>query len=161
MKPIKWVCDIIKTSLALDDDQVVVYDQKFDIPPDERMYVAVGVTSAKPFGSSRYYSGDTEVQSVNMLASLFIDVQSRSNDAFERKEEIIMALKSTYAQQIQEANSFALAIIPQSIVNLSMLEGPAICYRFQFAVNVQYLVTKTGTIDFFDSFQSPQLTMES
>lgn len=150
------ICDIIKTSMELESDQVFLWDQKFNIPDDQRLYVTIGILSCKPFANTREYvpitGGLEELLSVNMQATLSVDIFSRGPDARDRKEEILLALGSTYSQQQQERFGFYVAPIPNGFVNLSAIEGAAIPYRFNISVNVQYQISKTPSVDYYDDF---------
>ena len=163
----KWsvfqrVCDLIQVGMKLSDDQIFLWDQKIDIPPDRRLYIAVGVQNSKPFGVSRRYvpsgGGLTELVSVNMLANLSIDIMSTGPDARDRKEEILLSLSNTYSQQQQNKYSFYVAPLTNSFVNLSEVEGAAIPYRFNLSVNVQYFIQTTNGVEYYDTFTDTVIT---
>lgn len=155
--PLQCLCEIIQTEMGLADDQVYVYQQKINIPPDDRIYIAVGELSSKPYSNiNKTVEIDgvlSEEQSTNFAVQASIDIFSRSTQALFRKEEIILALGSNYAQQIQEAQAIRIARISQAFNNLSQLEASAIPYRFQISVTVQYKVTKTKAIPYYDKFE--------
>lgn len=163
---VKRVCDIIQQEMGLENDQVYLWDQKINVPNDLRLYVAVAVITAKPFANLNRTFQDEETgqyveqQTVNMQATLQIDVHSRSPLARDRKEEILMALNSTLAQQYQEAEGFYIARIPTAFVNLSEIEGAAIPYRFNISVAIQYKVSKTKCLPFYDTFQDATLVTD-
>jgi hypothetical protein len=151
-------CDIIRTEMQLASDQVYLWDQKINIPPDSRLYVVVGILSCKPFGSTRTYNGSSgfiEQLSVNFQATLSVDIFSRNSDARDRKEEVILALHSTYSQYQQEANGFFIAPLSTGFNNLSSLEGAAIPYRFNISVQIQYKMLKAKSVDYYDTYQLP------
>lgn len=158
------VCEIIQKQMYLDDGRVFMFDQKIPQPKDEKIFVVVQTLLSKPFGNKSEFLTDdpgmVEVQTVNMYENLSIDIKSRGPDARDRKEEIIMALRSTYAKQQMAANSFYIAAISNSFLNLSELDGAAIPYRFNISVAVQYMVTKSRAVPFFDTFQAPAVTTE-
>ncbi len=155
------LADIIRQEMGLANDQVYLWDQKFDIPNDYRLYIAIGVQSAKPFGTSRDMDtsgvGIIETMSVNMQATASIDLLSRGPDARDRKEEVLLALKSTYSIQQQDAYGFMVAPHTVGFVNLSELDGPAIPYRFNLSLNLQYKVTKARVIEYYDNFPTPEI----
>lgn len=163
--PLMLFCDIIQKELGLDIGQVYLWDQKIDIPTDDRLYIAIGVLSCKPFGNSISYDGSgsglSAVQSVNMQATLSVDILSRGVEARDRKEEIILALQSNYAQSQQETNSFYIAKISSGFVNLSQIDGAAIPYRFNISVNMQYSVRKTQAVPYYDTFTDVAPVTES
>lgn len=161
------VCDILQRELGLANGRVYLYNQKIMQPTDAGLYVAVGVLNCKPFGNTNKPAssdaGMDSLQSVNMVATLALDIISRDTSALLRKEEVIMALNSTYAQLQQERNSFFIGQLPPGtqFVNLSEVDGAAIPYRFNISVNIQYFARKVQAIEYFDEFSAVQVTTES
>lgn len=165
--PLLLFCDIIQKELGLANGKVYLYNQKIMQPTDDSLYIAVGVLNCKPFGNTNRPNTSGEGvqadQSVNMLAQLSLDVISRSTAALRRKEEVIMALNSTYAIQQQERNSFFIGKLPPGgqFVNLSSADGAAIPYRFNISVNIQYFARKVKEDSYFDQFPDVEVTTES
>jgi len=149
-------CDIMKQELSITDDHIYLWDQKVFQPTDSKMYMAVAIASSKPFGNTNFFDGTTnrQIQSVNMLDVLSVDFMSRSAEARDRKAEVIMALNSQYAESQQEINSFRIGILPAggNFTNLSEIDGAAIPYRFNIAINLQYFVTKVQSSQYYDKF---------
>lgn len=153
--PLLLFCDIIQQELGLATGRVYLWDQKIFQPTDSGLYVAVSVPLCKPFGNVNAYASVTDGglnqgQSVNMFAQVDIDIISRGPDARDRKEEVILALNSTYAQQQQEANSFYIAKLSSRFINLSQVDGAAIPYRYKVTVNMQYCFIKTSAAPYFN-----------
>jgi len=165
--PLLLFCDIIQREMSLSAGRVYIYNQKIMQPTDNDIYIAVGVLNCKPFGNTNRSDssgiGVKSDQSVNMLATLSLDIISRSTAALRRKEEVILALNSTYSNQQQQRNSFFIGQLPAGaqFVNLSNVDGAAIPYRFNISVNIQYFATKVKAIDYFDDFSDVQVTTES
>lgn len=154
LSPLELVCDVIQQGLGLLEGRVYVYNQKISKPTDDGLFVAVGILSCKTFGVSNNFdpANNAEILSANMQAQLSIDVISRSTEALDRKEEVVLALNSTYARQQQELNSFKIAQLPSNFVNLSEIDGSAIPYRFNLTCAIQYMVQKTNPIPVYDTF---------
>lgn len=148
---VQLFCDIIRTEMGLNNNQVYLWDQKFDIPTDDRLYIPVSVIRCKPFGNTNKWD-DASLQSVNMHATLGVDILSRSIEALNRKEEVILALNSDYSRQQQAANSFYVGQISTEFVNLSIVDGAAIPYRFNISVALQYFFTKVSDVPYYDTF---------
>lgn len=148
--------DIIKTELGLADDQIFLYNTKFNPPKDERMYVAINPLTLRVFGSSNKVvdGGEGSLQSVNVFAPVDVTIYSRSTEALLRKEEVVMALDSNYARSQQELNGFYIGKVSGSMVNLNLIEGAAIPYMFNIQVNLQYKVTKQSAVPYFDTFDA-------
>ncbi len=149
------VCDIIATKMNLDRSRVYLWDQKINEPTDSGLFVIVSVEQVKPFGNNSRFVDGVNQQYVNCLATVGIDIISRGPDARDRKEEILLALNSQYSEQQQEANSFYIGRISTSFLNLSPLDGAAIPYRYHMTFLMQYCVSKTPSVDYFNRFDEP------
>lgn len=163
--PLELFCDIIQQELGLDDGRVYLWDQKVNSPNDYGLFVAVAAMTPRAFGNKMDYVDVNgalyEEQSINFMTTLSVDVISRDNSARDRLEEVVMALKSTYSQQQQEANSFFVSTLPSAIVNLSEIDGAAIPYRFNFSVSIQYATKKTKQVPFYGSFSTPTIEVNA
>lgn len=161
---LELICNIIQQEMGLDDNQVYIYNQKFTIPKDSKLYIAVGILSSKPFGNTNRKMSEgsdlLEDQSINVMNTVSIDIMSRGPDALYRKEEVIMALNSMYAQNQQTANSFHVAKIPVGFTNLSDEDGAAIPFRFNISVNVQYAIKKNKAVRYYDTISTELETNE-
>lgn len=154
--PLLLFCEVLQRELGLANGRVYLWDQKLMQPTDSGLYVAVSVPSAKPFSNVNRQStnGLNSEQFVSMLATLDIDIISRGPAARDRKEEVILAFNSIYAQQQQEANSFYIAKLPPGsrFLNLSNVDGAAIPYRYRISINIQYAFKKTSALPYFSTF---------
>lgn len=164
--PLLLFCEVIQKELGLANGRVYLWDQKIMQPTDAGLYVAVAIVSCRPFGNSNEYNGAgaglLSIQSVNMYAQLQIDIISRDAEARDRKEEVLLALASDYAETQQEANSFLIGKLPPNsqFLNLSSPDGAAIPYRFTIGVSMQYFYTKPKDVGYFDTFQDVAVTTE-
>lgn len=157
------VADIIQNQLSLDNAHIYFWDQKIFQPNDSSLYVVVGVLRDKVFGNSTEHVSTDEGlfanQYCNVMATLSIDLVSRSSEARDRKEEVILALQSDYAQSQMETNSFSIGRLPIGFVNLSVQDGAAIPYRFNINVNIQYTTIKTVSVPYFSTFDQPSVVI--
>ncbi len=163
--PLKLFLEIIRAELALQEGQVYLWDQKIKIPNDQGLYVAVGVVSEKYYSNVNRKEDDgagglNQVQTANVKSMLSVDLISRGPAARDRKGELVLAFNSDYSRQIQQAHGFYVAKLPDSFVNLSVLDGAAIPYRFRINVNVHYAISKTKAVQFFDTFADPTVTID-
>lgn len=158
--PLFLFCDILQTYLGLAQGRVYLWDQKIMQPTDSGLYIAVSNPRSKPFANNTSIDGGgNSVQSVNVMATLDIDIISRGPAARDQKEQVLMALLSDYATQQQEANSFSIGRIPPAsqFLNLSQIDGAAIPYRFKISVNMQYVASSTQPTPYFNSFATPTI----
>ncbi len=152
------VCEIIQHELELLEGTVFIYNQRINLSSFSGLLVAVGVQSLKMIGVRTQVLDGIETQGANVNAVFSIDIMSKDLTALDRKEEVILALSSTYAEQIQEKYGFHIGKLPTNFVNLSEIDGAAIPYRFQLSVQVQYAVNKTKSVDYFDQFSDSLTT---
>lgn len=103
------------------------------------------------------------VQTLNMMATVDIDIISRGPEARDKKELVLLALQSVYSEQQQEANSFYISKLPvgSRFTNLSNIDGAAIPYRYNISMGVQYFIENTQTISYFNQFQTPRVVVNS
>ena len=150
------IANILQTVLALDDDQVWIYNQKRRIPPDKRMYLVVGVAAMKAFGVNNYPdpsgTGVTEDRSQQMQETLTIDAFGYEPWVMNQIGPVIGALKSTYSQQQQELLGMSIFPVPTTINDVSAVEGTAILYRFSITVNVIRAYTQTSAVPYYSTF---------
>lgn len=159
--PVELFCDVIMREMNLDQSQVYLFNEKYDVPNDSRLYIAVGVFNPKAFGNSNKMDANgNSFQVVNMMTTLSVNVMSRDRSAMDRREEVILALNSDYARSQCEINNFYISSIPVSLVNLSEADGDAVLNRFNISVNIQYLVMKTKAVPYFDTFSTVGVTTE-
>lgn len=159
--PLVLFCDILRTYLGLAPDQVYLYNQLYKVPPDQRLYIAVGVGMAKPISSRRVQSGPDDefldTQSVTLRQQLSLHILSLSTEALYRVPEVVLALDSNYARQQQAANGFYCAKLPGEIQNVSEIDGAQIPYHFYMSVNLQYAFEKQNSVPFFEEFEDPSI----
>lgn len=160
--PIKQICKILQNSLNLADSQIWIYNQKRDIPNDFGIYFVVSYTGQKVIGNTRREiptpNGLVEYQSVHNLANFAVDLFSRGSGIRDMRDKAIMALNSTYSQQIQEAHGFQIARNSFSVTNTSEIEGVAELNRYTIAFNVTYMSETSSSIDYYDTFTKEVIT---
>jgi hypothetical protein len=159
--PLGLVAEIIQKEMGLSASHIYFWDQKLFQPKDSGLYVALSVERCKPFANVNKFNDTTNKteQFLNVMATLGIDIISRSFQAVMRKEEVLLALNSDYARYQQVANSFQIGQLPAAgaFLNLSAIDGAAIPYRFRIAVNILYTFTKTQAVPYFDDFEDPEI----
>lgn len=160
--PIKSICKILQTRLSLDNNQIWIYNQKRDIPNDFGVYFVVSYLGQRIIGNVRKEvateQGLTEYQSVHSLAQYQVDVFSRNPKAREVRDMAIIALNSTYSQQVQEADGFQIGRNSFQVTNTSEVEGVAELSRYSISFNVTYMTQTSNSIDYFDTFAKEVIT---
>ena len=162
MEPIKHICNILQTQLDLTDNQIWIYNQKRDIPNDFGTYYVVQYNGQRIIGNIRKeYATETglmEYQSVHNLAVFSVDIFSRSSKSRDARDLVIMALNSTYSQQIQERYGFQIARNSFQVTNTSEVEGVAELNRYSISFNVTYMSEMSKSIPYFDTFTKEVIT---
>ena len=159
---IKSVALILERELGLKKDQVILANQKFDIPTDDRLYIAVTLLGAKPFGAKTEYVPDpitgelVETQGVNVQEMYSVLAYSKGPTARQRYWEIPAALVSTFAQQQQEELAFNIGYLPQ-MSDVSEQDGTSRLNRYSLTFAVLVAYRKSKPVDYFDQFDQPTI----
>lgn len=159
--PLLLFCEIIQNQMGLQNGRVYLWDQKVFQPSDAGLYVAVSVLVPRVYANIKSHTptsgGLNSNQSLNVAATLQIDIMSRDTSALTRKEEVLLALNSDYSEKQQNANSFYIGKIPPGaqFTNLSLVDGAAIPYRFVISLIMQYSYAKTQPVDYMTPTPAP------
>lgn len=160
--PLQLLGRIIQRELGLQEGHVYLWDQKINEPKNEGLFIAISALNPKCYANTNTFNPATNAQeqSSSWATGVDIDIISRGPEARDRKEEVVMALKSQYSVQQQELNSISIASIPTAIRNLSELDGTAIPYRFNFSVNLLYNIKKIQAAAYMDTFPAPTVSVD-
>jgi hypothetical protein len=142
--------------------RVVVYDENWEAPKDLGLYVVIMTGETEIIGSTAVYDPDTDTEETGIAAAqrLLVNVTSKDRSALSRKEEVIMALTSTFSQQQQEAQQMRLTR-EGAIQDLSFIEGAAALHRYQVPVKIFFVKVKTKAIPVIDGFPFPEIVEEA
>lgn len=170
--PAKVLRDIIINEMGLTAQQVEVYNQKYDIPTVPGIYVAISFVSGRCIGAKSYVEdagvddhdvdlGLTEIQEVAMNELYQIDIMSADLTARARKEELILAMTSIFAQQQCEKYQMNIASIPQNFMDASDVEGSARLTRYTMTIAVNALYKKIKAAPYYDQYPSPEIWVDT
>jgi hypothetical protein len=153
----KIIADILVAQLGLTPGQIMLTNQKWFIPKDQGLYVAISYVSGKVQGQNNYSvptdAGMTEVQQISMLYEISIDLMSYDDSARVMKELAYMGLISVASQQIQEKWNVQVARQPTPFQDISMLEESGRLNRYQALIAVTQLITNNVTgIPYYSDF---------
>jgi hypothetical protein len=161
MLTVQLIGKIIKQVMALDDSQIWIYNQRQLIPSTKGLFVMVGIVDSKPYGVNIRNMGTAdELRSTQMRETISIDLLSYDLSVPARLGELLGALNSTYAQQMQEEYGFKLASVPLSVVNTSEIDGSSMVHRFTVTTIVLRAYDNTGPIDYYDTISLETFTEE-
>lgn len=94
----------------------------------------------------------TEIKEVILQDTIQLDIFSRNKDAKLRRFEVITALHSIYAQELQGQNAISIFQIPSRMNSTSIIEGSARIYRYSLTFEVRYKHEYTKVVDYYDKF---------
>ena len=148
------LADIIQNELQINKDRISMYNQNFTAPSDPDIYIIISTGNTKILSSKTEYDGNTneEVKGVVTYTQLNVDISSQSRDALLRKEEIIMALTSTYSVQQQELNTIKIWR-NGDILDLSLVPGSSALHRYRIPVMISSVIIKRTAVEYFDKFK--------
>jgi hypothetical protein len=154
--PIEVLRDIIVHELGLDDDRAALYNQKWNIPEDDDLFIFVEYRYGNPLGNNMKYAAENETfqteARIVMAEHVTIGLYSRNLDALKRKEEALAAINSHYARQMMEKYSFRVMGRNAPIKDLSYVEGAARIFRFDIDLILLSKYKIVTDVDYFDEF---------
>lgn len=156
-EPIKVLADILKHEMGLADGQIMLGLENWAIPANTGLYVALFYGPDTTVGQTNEFDPATldEIQSVAMLHSISIDAMSFDESARVRKEEIVMALNSVFAQQHVSANLMRIGELPQSFVPVPELEETKQLNKYRLTFSMNALHQKVKPVEYYDQFPDP------
>lgn len=130
---------ILINQMKMRQDRVNIYDNKWVIPDHDEMFITIEYRTGKMIANRNLFDGTqtppVEYQELNMLETIVVGVFSRNDESQYRKEEVLMSIKSQYAQLMQETFTFKIARAGD-IEDLSELEGAAMLKRYDIELMV-------------------------
>lgn len=162
--PIQIIVDVLLHELELTPGQVMQTNQKFFIPTPG-LFIAVSYLGpSKIITNQNTWEDDgedglIEVQSLTMMHMLQIDLLAYnnpdgSNPALDRKEEVAMALRSVYSQQIQNQYGMQIARQPGPLVDTSFAEETEMMTRYTTTIVTTSSYEKRKTVDNYADFNA-------
>ncbi len=155
---VKIIRDILIAQMGLQDGQIMLTNQKWEIPETQGLYVALSyVAPGKVISSSNVAvptsGGMQEEQSLLMLYQIQIDLMSYDDSARVMKEIAYMGLLSIASQMIQEKYNVQVARNPAPFQDVSMLEETARLNRYTTTVALTQLITNiVGNTPYYSDF---------
>lgn len=162
MEVIKIVCDIIKNQLGLSDDQIWIYNQKRDIPTDDKMYVVVSFDDEETFGTNIHTKpkddGLEEEIWMNVKTNISINTFSAGASARLRKYDILAAMKSIYSVQQQEKYNMQIAKIPKVFTDASFATPSQRLFSYHYEYSIMHVEKVTNDVDYYNNFSRADMS---
>jgi hypothetical protein len=154
---LQMLIKVLAKELDIAQDRIMIFNGEWNIPPYDGLFIMLEPLPAKVISNRNINKYDEEkgeyqeIQDLSVREQITIRIYSKNTEALERKEEVLMAMASVYAQQLQEINSIKIFRIA-NIENLSALEGGSNLYRFDIPVTIFSWQHKVKTVDYFNDF---------
>ena len=158
-----WLAILLRNQMGGEQDQVVIYNQAWKLPPDKRWYLVIAYLAGAPYAYSKRYldtpttpdQGLVECQSVNVRETYTFTLFSETSEARLRMNDIHFALNSDEAERMMAKHAFRIANLPVSFVDVSEVEATARLNRYESTVNILTVHTRQRNTPFFDKFTVP------
>ena len=166
VEPIKVLAGILQNQMALGAGQIMLGFENWEIPETPGLYVYLAYGSEQVIGNNNTSALDSEgnfveVQQCVMLHQVVIDVLSFDSSARLRKEGVLWALASQYAQNEMELNGMRIASTPGSFTTITSPEPSKQLNRFQLGIEVYAMHQNDVAAPYFDSLQPVALTVDA
>ena len=161
---VKVIADIIKKEMDIPAGQIALYDQSVPAPSSlTGLHVTIDIIEKKVLNNNLRHEpvensdGLLEVQTMQVQEQICINVLSTDAEAHERNNEIVFALGSTYAQQVQEKHGLRIDRIPSAFIKVFDATLSSGVNRYTITIGVQRAHLKESKVDYYDKFQSAEL----
>lgn len=153
MEADKIICNIIQNELNLDASRIVVKDQNYEPPKDSGLYVIVSFRNSRVASNSNEFdsTGENEIKRTVMYHSIDIDITSKNRHAITRKEEVVMALTSYFAEDLMSVEQCKIWR-HSPLLDLSFVENSRALNRYRINVIVCQVKEKITPIPVYDKF---------
>ena len=156
-EPVITLVQLLREELCLEAQQVVVYNQKWKIPPTGDLFLVVAFESSLPYAWSKNYVPNLaeeliSVQTLNSSELYKVTLYCSNAASRIRKNEVILALSSDRAQRYQELYQFKIANLSESFLDASQVEATARLNRYDISFRVLTSYEKRTSVPFFDQF---------
>lgn len=154
MSSLDVIKKILVSEMNISAKRIWAYNADVDIPQDGKLFIVLSYAEKTPYSNNTKYvpsdSGLNEVQTMNVAEDIIISLLSQNTDARDRSHEVLMALNSTYSQNLQVKNRLHISRIGQVLDN-SFLEATARLNRFDIRCRVLTAYDKIKEVDYYDS----------
>lgn len=146
---------IIDKEMNMPKNRVWAYNQNNDLPTDNNLFIVLHFGKRDVIANNNKYrqtiQGLEEIQTANIREDVMISLLSKNNDARDRAHEVLMAMRSTYSQQLQEKNHMHISTTGD-VYDASFLEGTSRINRFDVKIKVFKSYEKIKAVDYYNKF---------
>lgn len=155
MSSLDVIKKILVNEMEVPAKRVWAYNADIDIPQDGNLFIVLSYAEKTPYSNNTRYvpseNGLNEVQTMNVAEDVIISLLSKNTDARDKSHEVLLALNSTYSQNLQVKNRLHISRIGQVLDN-SFLEATARLNRFDVHCRVLTAYDKIKEVDYYDTY---------
>jgi hypothetical protein len=137
MRELLTILDIISVFMGLDEDHCYCGNQNWIIPKDGRLTVVGTPGAVMIFANNSFFESRENLEEIittRERKNIILDIFSYDQEAVERKEEILFALKCVEAENRMARAGFSIASIPNSFTFVPERSGNKILNRFNINI---------------------------
>ena len=146
---------ILVNQMNIPQSRVFAYNSNVDLPQDTSLFIPLFYVERKPFSNNTKYvstsGGVEEHQNTNMVEDVIISLMSVDTSARDRVQDVFMALKSYYSQDLQAKNKLHISFIGEAY-DKSFLEETSMLNRFDIKIRIFRAYEKINSVDYYDKF---------
>lgn len=156
MSSLDIIKQILDKEMQMPQGRVFAYNSSVDLPQDRNLFIVLHYTAKTPYSNNVRYENTkdgklVEHQISNFVEDILISLMSVNQDARDRAHEVLMALRSNYAQVLQEQNKVHITT-QGDIIDKSFLEATSRLNRFDVRAKIYVSYDKITNIDYYDKF---------
>lgn len=160
-EPILILAQLMREEMGLKEEEVVVYNQKWRIPPTGDLFIVVKFDTSLLYAWTKDYDpndpkgGLVSVQTMNAAETYTVTLYCSEATSRIRKNEVVLALSSDRSERYQEKYQLRIANLSNNFLDTSEVEATARLNRYDISFNVLTSYEKRTQVPFFDSFPTP------
>jgi hypothetical protein len=156
MSSLDIIKQILDKEMQMPQGRVFAYNSSVDLPQDRNLFIVLHYTAKTPYSNNIRYENTkdgklVEHQMSNFVEDILISLMSVNQDARDRAHEVLMALRSNYAQVLQEQNKVHITT-QGDIIDKSFLEATSRLNRFDVRAKIYVSYDKITNVDYYDKF---------
>ena len=156
MSSLDIIKQILDKEMQMPQGRVFAYNSNVDLPQDRNLFIVLHYTAKTPYSNNIRYENTkdgklVEHQTSNFVEDVLISLMSVNQDARDRAHEVLMALRSNYAQVLQEQNRVHITT-QGDIIDKSFLEATSRLNRFDVRAKIYVSYDKITNVDYYDKF---------
>lgn len=146
---------LLDKQLNMPQGRVWAYNSEVFMPKDTGLFIVLYIANRRVIGNNMRYkpteNGLQTVQKMNVQENIVIACISKDTSARDRAQEVLFALNSDYAQQLQEKYHMHFSTTGE-MIDMSELEGTAMINRTDIRISVLKGYDKVENVEFYDKF---------